>query len=98
MNKTVYLGLSVLELSKILIYELWYYYVKPKSGEKAKLCYMDTDTFAVYIKTDDIYKDVAEDIETKFDTSNQELDRPLPNGKNKKVIELMTKFVGLKVH
>ena len=70
MNKTVYLGLSVLELSKILIYELWYYYVKPKSGEKAKLGYMDTDTFAVYIKTDDIYKDVAEDIETKFDTSN----------------------------
>ena len=59
---------------------------------------MDTDTFAVYLKTDDIYKDVAEDIETKFDTSNQELDRPLPNGKNKKVIELMKKFVGLKVH
>ena len=59
---------------------------------------METDTFAVYIKTDDIYKYFAEDVETKFDISNQELDRPLPNGKNKKVIELMTKFVGLKVH
>ena len=59
---------------------------------------METDTFAVYIKIDDIYKDFAEDVETKFYISNQELDRPLPNGKNKKVIELMTRFVGLKVH
>ena len=58
---------------------------------------METDTFAVYMKIDDIYKDFAEDVATKFDISNQELDRPLPNGKNKKVIELMTKFVGLKV-
>ena len=59
MNKSVYLGLSILELSKILMYEFWYDYVKPKYGEKAKLCYMDTDSFIVYIKTDGIYKNIA---------------------------------------
>ena len=59
MNKPVYLGLSILELSKILMYEFWYDYVKPKYGEKAKLCYMDTDSFIVYIKTDGIYKNIA---------------------------------------
>ena len=74
MNKPVHLGLSILELSKILMYEFWYDYVKPKYGEKAKLCYMDTDSFIVYIKTDDIYKDIAEDVETRFDTSNYELE------------------------
>ena len=105
MNKPVHLGLSILELSKILMYEFWYDYLKPKFDEKEKLCYMDTDSFIVYIKTDDIYKDIAEDVETRFDTSNYELDRPLPKGKNKKVIglmkdelggKIMTKFVGLR--
>ena len=57
----------MLELSKILIYEFWYDYVKSKCGEKAKLCYMNTDI--IYIKIDDIYKDIAEDVETRFDTS-----------------------------
>ena len=70
MNKPVYLRLPILELSKILIHEFWCDYVKPKYGEKAKLCYVDTDSFIVYIKTDDIYKDIAEDVETRFDTSN----------------------------
>ena len=70
MNKSFYLGLSILELSEILIYEFWYDYVKPKYDEKAKLCYMDTDNLIVYIKTDDIYKDIAEDVEKRFDTSN----------------------------
>ena len=60
MNKPVYLGLSILELSKILMYEFWYDYVKPKYGKKAKLCFMDTDWLIVYIKADDIYKDIAE--------------------------------------
>ena len=78
MNKPVYFRLSILELSKILMYEVWYDYVKPKYGEKAKLCYMDTDSFIVYIKTYDIYKDIAEDVKTRFDTSNYELDRPFP--------------------
>ena len=89
MNKPVHLGLSLLELSKISMYEFWYDYVKPKYHEKVKLCYMDTDSFIVYIKTKDIYKDFAEDVETRFDTSNYELEcnstgRPLPKTKNKK--------------
>ena len=61
-NKPVYLGLSILELSKILMYEVWHDYVKPKYGEKSKLCYMDIGSFIVYIKTDDIYKDIAQDV------------------------------------
>ena len=104
MNKPVYLGLSILEISKILMYEFWYDYVKPKYGEKTKLCYMDT-AIIVYIKADYIYKDIVDDVETRFDNSNYELDRSLPKGRNKKVIELMkdklyvsimTKFVGLR--
>ena len=75
MNKPVYLGLPILELSKILMYKFWYDYVKPKYGEKAQLFYMGTDSFIVYIKTDDIYKDIAEDVEIRFDTSNFEIDR-----------------------
>ena len=55
-NKLVCLGLSILKFNKILMYEFWYDYVKPKYGGKAKLCYMDTDGFIVYIKTDDVYK------------------------------------------
>ena len=69
--------------------------MKLEYDEKAKLCYMDTDI--VYIKTDDIYKDIAEDVETKFDTSNYELDIPFPIGKNKKVIGLMNDELGGKI-
>ena len=56
------------------MYEFWYVYVKPKYGKKPKLCYMDTDSFIVYFKKDDIYKDIAEDVETRFDSSNYELE------------------------
>ena len=84
MNKPVCLGFSILYLSEILMFEFWYDYVKPKYGKKTKLCYMDTDSFIVYIKRDDIYKDIEEDVETKFDTSDYELDRPLLKGKNEK--------------
>ena len=80
MNKPVYLGLLILDLSKTVMYEFWYDYVKPKYGENAKLCYMDTDSFIVHVKTDDIYKDIAEDVETRFDASNFGLDRSLPKG------------------
>ena len=66
------------------MFEFWYDYVKPKYGKKTKLCYMDTDSFIAYIKRDDIYKDIEEDVETKFDTSDYELDRPLLKGKNEK--------------
>ena len=97
MNKLVYLGLLILELSKILMYELWYDFLKPKYGKKAKLCYMDRDGFIVYIKRDDIYKDIAEDVEARFDTSNYQLERPLPNGENKKVIGLMKDELGRKI-
>ena len=62
-HKPVYLGLSILELSKILMHQFWYDYVKQKYSEKAKLCYMDTVSFIVYIKTDAIYKNIAEDFE-----------------------------------
>ena len=68
----VYLGRSIPELSKILVYEFYYDYLKPTFGEKSKLCYMDTATFIVYIKTDDIYTNIAEDVETRFDISNYE--------------------------
>ena len=80
MKKPFYLGLSVLELSKILIYECWYNYVKPKYGEKRKLCYMDKNIFmaSLYTWKHDIYRYIAEDVETWFDTSNYKLDRPLP--------------------
>ena len=72
MKKPVYLGLSILDLSKTIMYECWYDYVTPKYGEIAKLCYMVTDSFIVYIKTDDIYKDITEDVEKRFDTLNYE--------------------------
>ena len=84
MNKPVYLSLLILELSKIVMCEFWYDYLKPKYGEKAKLCYMDTDI--VYIKTDDIYKSIAEDVNTRLDISNYELDRPFRKGKNEKLL------------
>ena len=84
MNEPVFLGLSILELSKILMYEFWYGYIKPKHNEKAKLCYINADSFIVNIKTDDNCKDIAENVETRFDTSNYELNRLLPKGKNLK--------------
>ena len=64
MSKPVHLGFSKVELSKTLMYEFWYDYGKRKYGEKLKQCYMDIDSFILYIKTDDIYKDIAEDVET----------------------------------
>ena len=76
MNKPVYLALSVLDLNKTVLYEFWYDYVKPKYDENVKLFHMDTDSFIVHLKTDDIYKDFAEGVKTRFDTSNFEIDRP----------------------
>ena len=66
------------------MYELWHDYVKPKYGEKVRFCYMDTDNSIVYITTEDIFKDIAEDVDTKSDTSNYELNRPLPKEKKQK--------------
>ena len=70
MNHLIYLGLSILEISKIVMYEFWYDYLKPKYREKAKLLYVDTDYFIVYIKIEVIYVDIAKDVGTRFDTSN----------------------------
>ena len=97
MNKPIYLGLSILEISKILMYEFWYDYMKPKYGNKVKLCYMDTDSFKMNIKTNDFYEDIASDVENRFDTSNYEVNRPLPMGKNQKVIGLMKDELGGKM-
>ena len=97
MNKPIYLGLSILEISKILMYEFCYDYMKPKYNDNIKLCYMDTDSFVMNIKTEDFYKDIANDVEKRFDTSNYEVNRPLPTGKNKKVIGLMKDELGGKI-
>ena len=88
-NKPIYLGLPILEISKTLMYEFWYDYMKPKYGDNVKLCYIDTDSFIMHIKTEDFYKDIADDVGKRFDPSNYEINRPLPTGKNKKVIGLM---------
>ena len=94
MNKPIYLGLSILEISKLLMYDFWYDYMKPKYDDNIKLCYMDTDSFIMNIKTEDFYKDIDNDVEKSFDTSNYECDRPLSTGKNKKVIGLMKDELG----
>ena len=97
MNKPIYLGLAILEISKTLMYEFWYDYMKPKYGANVKLCYMDTDSFIMHIKTEDFYKDIANDVEKRFDTSNYEVNRPLPTGKNKKLSGLMKDKLGGKI-
>ena len=94
MNKPIYLGLSILEISNIIMYEFWYDYVKKKYEDMVKLCYMDTDSLIMNIKIKDFYKDTAEDVEERFDTSNYDVDRPLPKGRNKKVIGLMKDELG----
>ena len=91
MNKPIYLGLSILDTRKITMYEFWYDYVKIN---KARLCYMDTDSFVVNIKTKDFYKDISQDVNKRFDTSNYSFDRPLPTGINKKVKGLMKDELG----
>ena len=99
MNKPIYLGQAILDISKTLMYEFWYDYIKPKYGDKARLCYMDTDSFVMNIKTEDFYKDIASDVERWFDTSNYDKkdNRPLPIGKNKKVIGLFKDELGGKI-
>ena len=69
MNKPVYLGQAILDISETLMYEFWYDYLKPKYGDKVKLCYMDTDSFIIHVETEDFYKDIANDVDKWFDTS-----------------------------
>ena len=94
MNKPIYLGLSILELSKITMYEFWYDYVKVKYEDRVKLSYMDTDSFVLNVKTKDFYRDISEDVKDRFDTSNFYCDRPLLIGVNKKVVGLMKDELG----
>ena len=96
-NEPVYLGLSILEINKTLMYEFWYDYIKRKYQDNAKLGYMDTDGFISHIKTEDFYEDIADDVKKRFDTSNYEVNRPLRTRKNKKVIGLMKDELGGKI-
>ena len=106
MNKPVYVGQAVLDLSKTLMYEFWYDYIKPKYGDKVKLCYMDTDSFIFYVETDDFYKDIMSDLEKWYDTTklDKKLNRSIPIRINAGIIgkfkgdltgEVMTEFVAL---
>ena len=105
-NKPINLGLAMLSLSKIKMYEYWYDDMKPKYGDNVKLCYMDTEImftvlygygFIMQIKTEYLNKDIANDVEKKYDTSDYMCERPLPVGKNKKVIGLMKDELGGKI-
>ena len=89
MIKPVYLGLSILEISKTLMYEFWYNYFKPKYRNNSKLCYMNTDGFIIFIKTEDFYEDISDDVAKRIYTSDYECNRPLPTEKTKKLIGLM---------
>ena len=80
MNKPLYIGMSILDISKTLMYEFWYEYVKPKYNDKAKLCYMDTDSFVINIFLEDFFEDINNDVKKWFQTSNYDENdkRPLP--------------------
>ena len=93
MNKPVYLSQAILDLSKTVIYEFHYSYMKPKF-KGLQLCYMDTDSLIYGIGTEDFYSDIADDVQTRFDTSGYNPDRPLTVGLNKKVIGLMKDELG----
>ena len=99
MNKPVYLGMSILDISKTLMYEFWYDCIKRKYGNRVKLCCTDTDGFIIYIITEDFYEDIAGDVKRWFDTSNYDKsnERPLPIGKNKKVQGLFKDELGEKI-
>ena len=70
MTTPLYLGMSILGISKTLMYKFWYDYINPKYGDRAKLCYTDTDSFIIYIKTKDFFEDISNDVERWFDASN----------------------------
>ena len=82
MNKPVYLGMSILDISKVLMYKCWYKYIKPNYGDIAKLCYTDADSFIIHIVTEDFYKGISDNVKIWFDTSNYDENdkRPFPIG------------------
>ena len=97
--KPLYLGMSILDISKKLMYEFWYDYIVPKYGDRVKLCYTDIDTYIINIKTKDFFKDIFNDVEKRFDTSNYDKNdkRPIIIGKNKKVPGLFKEELGGKI-
>ena len=99
MTKPLYLGMSILDISKILMYEFWYDYINPKYRDKAKLCYTDTFTFIIHIKTEDLFEDISDDVKKWLDTSNYDKNdkRPLPISKNKKIPDLFKDELGGKI-
>ena len=107
MNKPVYLGMCILDLSKIIMYDFHYNYIIPKYGNKAKLLFTDTDSLLYEIETEDFYKDISGDVKNRFDTSDYPENHPsgIPTGINKKVLGMMKdeaagktikEFVGLR--
>ena len=107
MNKPIAVGQAILDISKTLMYEFWYDYLKPKYQDNIKLCYMDTDSFIIQIETDDFFKDISNVVDKWFDTSKYDKNdnRPLEIGKNKKIIgkfkdelngKIITEFIALR--
>ena len=96
MNKPVYLDMSILDISKTLMYKFWYDYFKPKYRDRAKLCYTDTDSFIIHIITEDFFEDISNDVEIWYDKSNYDENdkRSLPIGKNIKVVSLFQDLGG----
>ena len=99
MNKLVYLDMTISDISKTLMYEFCYGYLKPKYKDNAKLCYMDTDSFVINIFNEDFFEDINNDVERWFDTSNYDENdkRPLQIGVNKKVIGMFKDELGGKI-
>ena len=99
MNKPVYLGMCILDLSKTLMYEFHYNYIKKKYGDKAKLLFTDTDSLMYEIQTEDFYKDISEDVKDRFDTSDYPPNHPsgIPTGCNKKVLGMFKDEAGGKI-
>ena len=91
--------MSILDVSKTFVYKFWYDYIKPKYGDRAKLCYTDTDGLIIHIITEDFFSDISDDVERWVDTSNyDEKDKcPLPIGKNKEVIGLFKDELRVKI-
>ena len=93
MNKPIYLDMSILDISKMLMYKFWYDYINPKYGDREKLCYTDTDSFFIHIITENFFEDIAGDFKKWFDTSSHDEDdkRPLPIGMDKRVFGFFQK-------
>ena len=96
LTRPLYLDMSILDISEILMYEFWYDYMNSKYWDRAKLCYTDTYSFIIFIKAEDFFEDISNGVEKRFDTSNHDKNdkRPLPIGKNKRVPGLFKDELG----